>query len=415
MIAKVLTLVFLFLIRLRFPSRKSIAEIIRKCYGSDTVKQLRKFEKLDYKVRKNQGDLEFLKLCQENGLTPKFLNFKLANRNLRYSNSYKQCQSLLLKEEIKNKVSILARQKKEFDQVKSTIQSKVSIFDFGHVSCLFLVGNDSKLGKVRDVHNKKLHNLGLENRYECHDPDKVIFNYSSYKLSDLEKRLLAKGLNYALPPTKLNYGNYMTPFELFYREIRKLTIEDHELEKVKTEIKKEAYSSFDNYNFWNELNISKEEFLALKGLSGNKDIILQKADKGNSVVLVNKADYTKRMKELLSDASKFKEIAVEPGKEINLLLQHEDKLIEFLKRIKSSVTTDLYKHLYPQGSQPDIMYGLSKIHKPLVNGFPKLRPILSAINTGTYKWAKFFVPLLKPFTCNNYTVKDSFDFAKDIT
>ena len=75
----------------------------------------------------------------------------------------------------------------------------------------------------------------------------------------------------------------------------------------------------------------------------------------------------------------------------------------------------LYKHLYPQGSQPGIMYGPSKIHKPLVNGFPRLRPILSAINTGTYKWAKFFVALLKPFTSNNYTVKDSFDFAKDIT
>ena len=112
-------------------------------------------------------------------------------------------------------------------------------------------------------------------------------------------------------------------------------------------------------------------------------IILQKADKGNSVVLVNKADYTKRMKELLSDVSKFKEITVEPGKEINLLLQHEGKLIEFLKRVKSSFTTDLYKHLYPQGSQPGIMYGLSKIHKPLVNRFPNLRPILSAINTGT--------------------------------
>ena len=123
----------------------------------------------------------------------------------------------------------------------------------------------------------------------------------------------------------------MTPFERFYREIRKLLIEDHELEKVKTEIKKEAYTSFDNYNFWNELNISKEELLALKGLSSNKGIILQKADKGNSVVLVNKADYTKRMKELLSNIRKFKEITVEPGKEINLLLQHEGKLIEFLK------------------------------------------------------------------------------------
>ena len=89
------------------------------------------------------------------------------------------------------------------------------------------------------------------------------------------------------------------------------------------------------------------------------------------------------MKELLSDVNKFIEITVEYGKEINLLLQHEGKLIEFLKRVKSSVTTDLYKYLYPQSSQRGIMYGLSKIHKPLVNGFPKLRPILLAINTCT--------------------------------
>ena len=52
----------------------------------------------------------------------------------------------------------------------------------------------------------------------------------------------------------------MTPYELFYREIQKLPIEDYELEKVKTEIKNEAYYSFDDYNFWNEFNISKEEF-----------------------------------------------------------------------------------------------------------------------------------------------------------
>ena len=186
-----------------------------------------------------------------------------------------QCQSLLLKEEIKNKFSILASEKKEFDKVKSARQSTASVFGFAHVSCLFLAGNDSKLKKVRDVHNKKLHNLRLENRYECRDADKVIFNYSSYKLLDLEKRLLAKGLNYALPPTKLNYGDYMALLEPFYREIRKLPIEDHELEKIKTEIKKEAYSSFDKYNFWNELNISKEEFFSFKGLSSNKGIILQ--------------------------------------------------------------------------------------------------------------------------------------------
>ena len=38
MIVKALTLVFLILILLRFPSKKSVTETIRKRYGSDTVK-----------------------------------------------------------------------------------------------------------------------------------------------------------------------------------------------------------------------------------------------------------------------------------------------------------------------------------------------------------------------------------------
>ena len=60
------------------------------------------------------------------------------------------------------------------------------------------------------------------------------------------------------------------------------------------------------------------------------------------------------------------------------------------------------------------MYGLSKIYKPLINNFPKLRPIESAINTATYSWAKFFVALLNCFTMKEYKLKDSFEFAKDI-
>ena len=53
------------------------------------------------------------------------------------------------------------------------------------------------------------------------------------------------------------------------------------------------------------------------------------------------------------------------------------------------------------------MNGSSKIHEPLVNGFPKLRPILFALNTG-------FVPLLRHLTSNQFTLKDSFEFAKII-
>ena len=60
------------------------------------------------------------------------------------------------------------------------------------------------------------------------------------------------------------------------------------------------------------------------------------------------------------------------------------------------------------------MYGLCKVHKDIIYNCPPCRPILLAINTPTYKLAKFLVPILKSLTSNDYTVKDSFAFAKEI-
>ena len=40
------------------------------------------------------------------------------------------------------------------------------------------------------------------------------------------------------------------------------------------------------------------------------------------------------MTEMLSDIDKFKKLDVKPGKQLNLLLKHEDKLVSFLKGIK---------------------------------------------------------------------------------
>ena len=62
------------------------------------------------------------------------------------------------------------------------------------------------------------------------------------------------------------------------------------------------------------------------------------------------------------------------------------------------------------------MYGLCKVHKynSSTNDIPPFRPILSTIGTATYNLAKFFVPILKEFTVNEYTVSDSFCFCKEI-
>ena len=78
------------------------------------------------------------------------------------------------------------------------------------------------------------------------------------------------------------------------------------------------------------------------------------------------------------------------------------------------MTDKARKSLKPVGTRQGIMYGSCKVHKASVGTRPPFRPIFSALNTPTYKLAKFLVPILKPLTTNEFTVKDSFHFAEEI-
>ena len=49
-----------------------------------------------------------------------------------------------------------------------------------------------------------------------------------------------------------------------------------------------------------------------------------------------------------------------------------------------------------------------------IDNCPPFPPILSALNTPPNKLTKILAPILKSLTSNEYTVKDSFAFAKEI-
>ena len=66
-----------------------------------------------------------------------------------------------------------------------------------------------------------------------------------------------------------------------------------------------AFTSFRDSGKIIENNLSEEEHLTLKDLIKNRDLIIQKADKGNIVVILNENNYISKTKEILSDSSKF--------------------------------------------------------------------------------------------------------------
>ena len=122
------------------------------------------------------------------------------------------------------------------------------------------------------------------------------------------------------------------------------------------------------------------------------------------------------MHELLSDRTKFRELNIAEGKDYNFIINQELRIRKVLGDLVKSgaMTQECYDKIAPSGTQPSVLYGLGKIHKPTVNNVPKLRPILSAINTPTYKLSQYLNKLMKPFTTNQYTAKDSFAFAEEL-
>ena len=107
---------------------------------------------------------------------------------------------------------------------------------------------------------------------------------------------------------------------------------------------------------------------------------------------------------------------IEDGKALNRLIHIEQGIIHLLKSLKDQgeISEKERNDLYPSGSKPGVLYGLAKIHKALEDGTPSFHPILSAIGTPTYNLAKFCNQLVKPVTNNDYTIKDSFSFAKKV-
>ena len=257
-----------------------------------------------------------------------------------------------------------------------------------------------------------------------HNSDDVIRNYSSYQLSDVEKSLLSRGLNFAIPPKKLKYQEYLLPFELLYWDVIDVNEVKDSLIHLKARLKDVGLSSFRLYNENDHRfeNLVSDEYVAFLGLAGNDNIIIQKADKGNTVVIVDKSSYVQRMEDLLSDTSKLQKITFthkhNVNKEIRYIIDMEDaikKCLDDLLEHKYLSKVD-YKKMKPSGSRPGVMYGLCKVHKDTTNGqeLPPFRPFLSAIWTSAYSVAKFLVPILKEYTVNEYTIKDSFTFAEEI-
>ena len=118
----------------------------------------------------------------------------------------------------------------------------------------------------------------------------MVFNFSNRLISDKEKEILSKGLSFAIPPTRLNFCSFLTPFEKFYNQLKRepvYTSSGFFPDSIKAKLNDIAYSSFRSYQRPNAL-YTQEELNILKDLRNDSSIVIMKPDKGNGVVILDK-------------------------------------------------------------------------------------------------------------------------------
>ena len=149
----------------------------------------------------------------------------------------------------------------------------------------------------------------------------------------------------------------------------------------------------------------------------NKNIVIQKSDKGNSVIIMDKEKYIQGVKNVLYDSSKFILLSISQEDYINYIVNVEKKIRKLFNNLydNNKISKDEFLKICPVGSRPGILYANLKVPKPVVDNMPKFRTIFSAINTPGYNHARFLINILEPLIHNEFTVKDSFSFANEIT
>ncbi|XP_053391470.1 uncharacterized protein LOC128554246 [Mercenaria mercenaria] len=155
-------------------------------------------------------------------------------------------------------------------------------------------------------------------------------------------------------------------------------------------------------------NITKAELDTLRKLSQDKTIVIKKADKSNTIVIMNTEDYKNEVLRQLNNDKYYEKCTNDPTDEIKRNISQCVANIE---------TTDEFD-TFPANIRTPCFYILPKIHKQPDNNLPMQypgRPIVSAFSSPTENISKYIDYILKPYMIGlpSY-VKDTADFINKV-
>ena len=160
-------------------------------------------------------------------------------------------------------------------------------------------------------------------------------------------------------------------------------------------------------------NLSPEEQSALTSLRQDESIVIKKADKSSTIVIMNREDYIAEVERQLNDQTYYEKLHENPNEKFKKEIQ------DTISEIQDNQILQGFENVsIPNENKVPQFYVLPKTHKPynpsLPLGYPG-RPIVSACGSLTENVSAFIDSTLKPYmeSLPSY-IKDTTDFINKI-
>jgi hypothetical protein len=335
-------------------------------------------------------------------------------------NVYRQHQRRYLQLEYDQKSKQSFKQQSELITMVESITKKINPMEFQLLNEHMDRLKEREKRRIKNIHKGKIEQLSKGDiKLDTIDPKKVVHNISSKCLTDDEESILSKVLQFCIEKKIEDPMEFKTDIELMaFNILKRLHKPDAtSLNSSLTDCIQNAVNQCLKINRNKRMtNINKNELIALKNLLKDKSIVIMKADKGSSCVVMDKEWYKMKVIELLPTGNSFMKISEkdERGKTNTIeqvVKKMECKLNHRLTELKKTkkLSQDDYDYIKCTGSRCSVLFCNPKVHK---KGMP-LRPIISTTNSYNYKLAKYLTNLLEGARSKPKShVKDSFSFAK---
>lgn len=225
-----------------------------------------------------------------------------------------------------------------------------------------------------------------------------IVNKTNVSFNEDETKLLEKGLKYNITPPVNSYDLTLLDTESAIQTLP-INIQD----EVRYELARKINKTSSNPDIKNSSEIKISKSIRQKITDGNA--VVTKADKGNTVVILDKTEYDTKIEHFLT-VNKIQKLNSDPtskySKEINSTINTCKNIFPVEQRKRLKVTNPVAPKLR----------GLPKIHK---DGAP-MRPLVNAVDSPTYLVAKSINKMLNDniHFDNTRSLKNSTDLIDKI-